>query len=171
MRENFRLRQENVELRKECESLPSGPLKVIHPDDRLAVACGCSAEGCKRPRLVNGGEQRSSDKRLPLNKLMEARMRRYFALSAVSCTLASAMLISVAAAASLDEPYIYRRTSGSWTNVEYNDGVCHYYYAYNSYDQTMKLDRYGDCSHVAIGPDGVAMRISREPVFVGQIRR
>jgi hypothetical protein len=94
---------------------------------------------------------------------MEAIMRKYFAISA-GCTLAGVMLFSVGAAADWHQPYVYRETSGSWTNVEYNDGVCHYYYSYNAYDQNMKLNRYGDCSHVAIGPDGVATRIYAVPL-------
>jgi hypothetical protein len=50
----------------------------------------------------------------------------------------------------------------SWTNVEYKDGVCYYFYSYNSYDQNMRINRNGDCSHVAIGPDG-----NPTPVFAG----
>ena len=89
---------------------------------------------------------------------MEAIMRKCFALSA-GCLLTTA-LISAAAAADWRQPYVYRETSGSWTNVEYDDGNCHYYYSFNSYDQNMKISGYGDCSHVAIGPDGVAGRCS-----------
>ena len=59
-------------------------------------------------------------------------------------------------------------SSAAWTNVEYNDGVCHYYYSYNSYDQNMKLNRYGDCSHVAIGPDGNPTPVYAGPVVVRQ---
>ena len=90
-------------------------------------------------------------------------MGKYFALS-VGCFLATA-LVSVASAADWRQPYIYRETSGSWTNVEYNDGTCHYYYSFNSDDQNMKINRYGDCSHVAIGPDGVA----RPVVFMAPV--
>jgi opacity protein-like surface antigen len=94
---------------------------------------------------------------------MEVIMSKYFALS-VGCLLATA-LVSVASAADWRQPYIYRETSGSWTNVEYNDGTCHYYYSFNSYDQNMKINRYGDCSHVTIGPDGVA----RPVVFMAPV--
>jgi hypothetical protein len=45
-------------------------------------------------------------------------MRKYFAISA-GCTLAGVMLFSVGAAADWHQPYVYRETSGSWTNVEY----------------------------------------------------
>jgi hypothetical protein len=58
-------------------------------------------------------------------------------------------------------------SSAAWTNVEYNDGVCHYY-SYNSYDQNIKLNRYGDCSHVAIGPDGNPTPVYGGPVVVRQ---
>ena len=96
-------------------------------------------------------------------------MRRYLALSA----LAGATLVSTAAAADWRQPYFHRETSGSWTNVEYNDGVCHYYYSYNAYDQNMKVNRYGDCSHVAIGPDGNATPVYAGPVVIRErvIRR
>lgn len=98
-------------------------------------------------------------------------MRRNFTLSTLGCALASAILISSATADDLQHPYIYRGTNGSWTNVEYNDGVCHYYYSYNSYDQNMKLNKYGDCSHVQIGPDGTAIRIvEAPPVIVERVR-
>jgi hypothetical protein len=86
-------------------------------------------------------------------------MRRYFVLS-LGSVLAGAMLVSAAAA----DPYFSRWQNGSWTNVEYNDGVCRYYYAYNSYDQTMKLDRYGDCSHVAMGAGG-----NPTPLYAGPV--
>jgi len=95
-------------------------------------------------------------------------MRKYFVLS-VGFALATA-LISAATAADWRQPYIYRETSGSWTNVEYNDGTCHYYYSFNSYDQNMKINRYGDCSHVAIGPDGVARPVYMAPVVEQRVR-
>ena len=90
-------------------------------------------------------------------------MRRYFVLS-LGSVLAGAMLVSAAAA----DPYFRREQIGSWTNVEYNDGVCRYYYSHNSYDQNMKLNRYGDCSHVAIGPDGNPTPVYAGPVVVRQ---
>jgi opacity protein-like surface antigen len=99
---------------------------------------------------------------------MEAIMRKCFALSA-GCLLTTA-LISAAAAADWRQPYIYREMSGSWTNVEYDDGNCHYYYSFNSYDQNMKINRYGDCSHVAIGPDGVARPVFMAPVVEQRVR-
>src|SRR6476620_6231143 len=116
-----------------------------------------------RNRTSSGPERCSATGVLPPYALMEVIMRKYFALS-VGCLLATA-LVSVASAADWRQPYIYRETSGSWTNVEYNDGTCHYYYSFNSYDQNMKINRYGDCSHVAIGPDGVA----RPVVFMAPV--
>ena len=106
----------------------------------------------------------ASARRFASTQLMEAVMRANFALSSIAGVLVNATLVSVSPAADWNNPYFYRETSGSWTNVEYNDGVCHYYYSYNAYDQNMKLNRYGDCSHVAIGPDGVAARIYTAPV-------
>jgi hypothetical protein len=90
---------------------------------------------------------------------MEAIMRRYFVLS-LGSVLAGAMLVSAAAA----DSYFRRWQNGSWTNVEYKDGVCYYFYSYNSYDQNMRINRNGDCSHVAIGPDG-----NPTPVFAGPV--
>ena len=91
-------------------------------------------------------------------------MRNYFGLAAV-CLLAGG-LISAATAADWQHPYIYRATNGSWTNVEFNDGTCHYYYSFNSYDQNLNINRYGDCSHLAIGPDGVARPAYMAPPVV-----
>lgn len=88
-------------------------------------------------------------------------MRRYFVLS-LGSVLAGAMLVSAAAA----DPYFRREQIGNWTNVEYNDGVCRYYYFRDSYDQNMKLNRYGDCSHVAISPDGNPTPVYAGPVVV-----
>jgi hypothetical protein len=84
-----------------------------------------------------------------LQAKVEAIMRRYFALS-VGSALVGVMLVSAAAA----DTYFRRNNNGTWTNVEYNDGVCKYYYSFNSYDQDLQINRYGDCSRVAIGPDG-----------------
>ncbi|HET9717686.1 MAG TPA: hypothetical protein VFP60_16020 [Pseudolabrys sp.] len=94
-------------------------------------------------------------------------MKAKFVLPLVSCALATALLTSSASAADPQNPYIHRETSGSWTNVEFNDGICHYYYSFNAYDQNTKLNRYGDCSHIVIGPNGQPMRrIAEAPVVV-----
>ena len=90
-------------------------------------------------------------------------MRRCFVLS-LSSVLAGAMLVSAAAA----DSYFRRWQNGSWTNVEYNDGACYYFFSYNSYDQTTRLNRNGDCLHVAIGPDGNPTPIYAGPVVVRQ---
>jgi hypothetical protein len=63
-------------------------------------------------------------------------------------------------------PYFHRDTNGSWTDVEYNDGVCHYKYAHNAWDQETHVNRWGDCSGVAIGPNGEAAPVVTEPVLV-----
>ena len=80
-------------------------------------------------------------------------MRTYLAALA-GLTLGTAAFFASAATA---EPYVYRETSGSWTNVEYNDGACHYYFAHNAYDGETHLNRWGDCSRIAIGPNGEAI--------------
>jgi hypothetical protein len=73
-------------------------------------------------------------------------MRLNLKLSLLGCALAGAMIPLAATAADLNNPYVHRASSGSWTNVEYNDGSCHYYYAHNSYDGETKLNKYGDRS-------------------------
>jgi hypothetical protein len=50
--------------------------------------------------------------------------------------------------------YFNRYTDGSWTNATYNDGVCQYYYSFNTLTGETHLNRYGNCSRVAIAPDG-----------------
>lgn len=91
-------------------------------------------------------------------------MRLNLKLSMLGCAVAGSIASSSpAAAADWHKPYIYRETSGSWTNVRYDDGICNYYYSHNSYDNQTKLNKYGDCSHVAIGPDGVARPIAMMP--------
>jgi hypothetical protein len=71
------------------------------------------------------------------------------------CALAGAAYSSTA----LADPYFHRESNGSWTNVEYNDGACHYYYSRNAYDGATNVNRYGDCSHVSVGPDGMAIPV------------
>src|SRR5690242_20520727 len=82
--------------------------------------------------------------------------------------VAGALFASAAAMADWHSPYIHRESDGSWTNVHYDDGVCSYYYAHNSYDNHTKLNKYGDCSRIAIGPDGMAQPIVMVPVPYGE---
>lgn len=96
-------------------------------------------------------------------------MRLDLKLSMLGCALAGAISSSSPAAANWHKPYIYRETSGSWTNVQYDDGICHYYYSHNSYDNKTNMNKSGDCSHVAIGPDGVARSIYVMPVPYGGV--
>ncbi len=70
------------------------------------------------------------------------------------CAIAGAAFYSAATSA---DSYYHRSTEGSWTNVEYNDGACHYYFSHDSYDGERHLNRYGDCSRIAIGPNGEAV--------------
>jgi len=76
------------------------------------------------------------------------------------CTLSAVSLASAAYAA----PYYHRYTDGSWTNAEFNDGTCHFYYSHNAYDNQTHINRYGDCSQIAIGPNGEAMPLMAIPI-------
>ena len=90
-------------------------------------------------------------------------MRTHLKLAIGVCALATAALGSVAANA---DPYFHRYDNGSWTNVDFNDGTCRYYFSHNSYDGQTRLNRYGDCSHVAIGPAGEPLPVIAGPVAV-----
>ena len=76
------------------------------------------------------------------------------------CALAGAVSYSAMASAA----YYNRYSDGSWTNAEYNDGSCHYYYSHNGYDGETHVNRYGDCSHIAIGPNGEAVPLVPAPL-------
>jgi hypothetical protein len=83
-------------------------------------------------------------------------MRRSYKLAVAGlCAFGAAALPAAASA----EPYYHRYTSGSWTNSEYNDGRCHFYYSHNSYDGETHVNRYGDCSGIALGPNGEAIPV------------
>ena len=51
-------------------------------------------------------------------------MRLNFTLPILSYTLAGVISAASPAVADWHSPYIYRETSGTWTNVQYDDGVC-----------------------------------------------
>ena len=85
-------------------------------------------------------------------------MHRSVKLALGFCVLAGAISYSAAASA---EVYFNRYNDGSWTNAEYNDGTCHYYYSHNSYDNETHVNRYGNCSGIAIGPNGQAIALAR----------
>ena len=76
------------------------------------------------------------------------------------CALSAVSLASAANAA----PYYHRYTDGSWTNAEFNDGTCHFYDSHNAYDNQTHINRYGDCSQIAIGPNGEAMPLMAIPI-------
>jgi hypothetical protein len=88
-------------------------------------------------------------------------------LSIATGCIAAAVAISPALA-DWNNPYVYRESHGDWTNVEYNDGTCHYRYSHNAWNNSTDLHRWGDCSRVAIGPDGTAMRIAI-PVYAAPV--
>ena len=94
-------------------------------------------------------------------------MRLNFTVTMLGCVLAGTLAASSAAMADWHNPYIYRETSGTWTNVHYDDGVCNYYFSHNSYDNQTNLNKYGDCSRVAIGRDGAPMPIAVVPAPYG----
>jgi hypothetical protein len=96
---------------------------------------------------------------------MEALMRTSFKLAMGIFALAGVVSYSAAASA---EPYFNHYTDGSWTNAEYSDGTCHYYYSHNAYDQETHVNRYGDCSQIAIGPNGEAVPVMPATVVVPQ---
>jgi hypothetical protein len=77
------------------------------------------------------------------------------------CALAGALSLSAAANA---DPYYHRYNDGSWTNAEFNDGSCHFYYSHNSYDNQTNVNRYGDCSQIAVGPNGEAVQLNAMPM-------
>src|SRR5262249_61085846 len=87
-------------------------------------------------------------------------MRAKLTLTVLGCALAGAISASTAAMADWHSPYFYRETNGSWTNVTYDDGICRYYFSHNSYDGQTNLNKYGDFSRIAIGPDGAAVPVS-----------
>jgi opacity protein-like surface antigen len=104
-------------------------------------------------------------------------MRANLMVSVLGCALAGAITASTAAIADWHSPYFYRETNGSWTNVTYDDGICRYRYSHNAYDYQTYLNKYGDCSRIAVGPDGLATPIPmygarvvyRAPVARGRI--
>jgi hypothetical protein len=100
---------------------------------------------------------------------MEVLMRSYLALAILpGCAIAGAVLYSPVAAADWHTPDIYRESHDEWTNVHYDDGICEYRYSYNAEDRNLDLERWGDCSHVVVGPNGeplpaTTVRVYRAP--------
>jgi len=79
-------------------------------------------------------------------------MRRYtFAIGAAA--------LSLGFSAAANAEYFNRYTDGSWTNTSYNDGQCQYYHSFNAATGETHVNRYGNCSQVAIGPDGRPMPV------------
>ncbi len=61
--------------------------------------------------------------------------------------------------AAANAEYFNHYNDGSWTNAEYQGGGCHYYYSINNESGESHVNRYGDCSTVAIGPNGRPMPV------------
>jgi hypothetical protein len=98
----------------------------------------------------------------------EVTMRLHVTIAMLGCALSGVMLLSSPAAANWHSPNIYRNTSGTWTDIEYDDGVCHYKYSHNAYDNETHVNRSGDCSRVAIGPSGVPAPIYDAVPYPGE---
>jgi hypothetical protein len=79
--------------------------------------------------------------------------------------MAGAMLYRPTAFADWDNPYVYRESHDEWTNVHYDDGVCEYKYSSNATDGNSHIERWGDCSHIIIGPGGVAAPAALVPTY------
>ncbi len=61
--------------------------------------------------------------------------------------------------AAANAEYFNRYDDGAWTNAEYDGNGCHYYYSVNNQTGENHVNRYGDCSHIVIGPGGRPMPI------------
>ena len=90
-------------------------------------------------------------------------MRLNLTAAVLGCALAGALSASSSALADAQSPNFSRYTEGTWTNINYDDGVCKYSFSHNSYDGQTNLNKYGDCSRVAIGPDGTPMPVTMVP--------
>ena len=64
---------------------------------------------------------------------------------------AAALALPPPASADWHKPYVYREGGSNWNTVQYDDGICRYYYSHNAYDDRTSLNKSGDCSHLAIG--------------------
>jgi hypothetical protein len=81
-------------------------------------------------------------------------MRASFLIS----LLAGVTFCTAASAYSWHRPNVYEETNSEYTNYNYDDGMCQYHYSYNNYDKHAQINRYGDCDHLLIGPDGHVMQ-------------
>jgi len=88
---------------------------------------------------------------------MEATMR--LSLTLPLFAFAAALVLPPPASADWHKPYVYREGGSNWNTVQYDDGICRYYYSHNAYDDRTSLNKSGDCSHLAIGPDGMAVPV------------
>jgi opacity protein-like surface antigen len=86
--------------------------------------------------------------------------------SFLKLTLAGAGVVALSCAAAAD-PYFHSDVNGSWTNSEYNDGTCHYSFSRDASDGETHLNRWGHCSHIAIGPNGEPLQVIPPPQTTG----
>jgi len=86
-------------------------------------------------------------------------MRVKLALAIVpGLAITGAMLFAPGAKADWHTPHFQRETHDQWTNVRYDDGICQYHYSYNAEDGNAEVERWGDCSHLVVGPNGEPLR-------------
>jgi hypothetical protein len=83
---------------------------------------------------------------------------RYLSLAILPACAIGSMLCPTLAAADWHTPHFQRETHDQWTNVRYDDGVCQYHYSYNAEDGNAEVERWGDCSHIVVGPNGEPLR-------------
>jgi hypothetical protein len=67
------------------------------------------------------------------------------------------LLASPAMANSWHHPNVFEESNGGYMNYSYDDGICHYTYWYSEWEKHAQASRYGDCSHLVVGPDGRVM--------------
>jgi hypothetical protein len=78
-------------------------------------------------------------------------MRASFLVSMLSGV---ALFSAPAFAYTYHTPNIYEESNGEYTNYSYDDGLCHYTFNSNRYENHANATRNGDCAHLLIGPDG-----------------
>jgi len=67
------------------------------------------------------------------------------------------LFASPAMANSWHHPNVFEESNGGYMNYSYDDGLCHYTYWYSEWEKHAQASRYGDCSHLVVGPDGRVM--------------
>jgi hypothetical protein len=76
------------------------------------------------------------------------------ATSILGLLAAATMFAAPASANSWHSPTVYEETNSDYSKYSYDDGLCQYRYYYNTFEKHAQASRYGDCTHLIIGPDG-----------------